>query len=58
MSLGYGNGKSTIRIEDLLQVDCFDQEQRYVQGVNSNTCKFSHDSCFNQLTSQRNAIII
>lgn len=54
---GYGNGRSTLRIEDVLQVNGFDKNYNYLEGINNSTCKYGSTSTSNSLLFTNKTII-
>ena len=57
LSQGYGNGRSTVRIEDFIQVNGFTNDLNFVEGIKFGTTKYEANSSLNQLVRDPEAII-
>lgn len=55
---GYGNGKSTIRMNDVIQVNGFTSNGKYIEGINQSTCKYGSQSKLFELFAPNNKTII
>jgi len=56
-SHGYGNGRSTVRVEDLLQVNGYDENHNYVNGIDNSTCKYGDSAISNKIIFNEKSII-
>ncbi|MGB1041235.1 MAG: FAD-binding protein, partial [Flavobacteriales bacterium] len=57
LSYGYGNGRSTLRVEDILQVNGFDKQGKHHIGIDNSTCKYGNHSTNNKLIHDSKSII-
>lgn len=57
MGFGYGNGQSTVRVEDVIQVNGFDHNKSYKKNIDQSTCKYSSSSISNILIHDKGSII-
>lgn len=55
ITMGYANGRSTLRIQDVIQAEGFDALGRFIKGIDAGTCKYRPNAALGKLLSQAQA---
>ncbi len=57
LGLGYANGRHTVRIEHILQLNGFTEKGEFIEGINDSSCKYQHKAPSQKLLGKEGTII-